>query len=440
MLRNRLPEIEFDDLNPFKNDQFDRKDCANTFCALVKLYSDTGCVISLNGKWGTGKTTFIKMLRKKIKKEGGHSLYFNAWENDYISDPFIALLSELKDLFPKSTKMNNVIAKGGKIITSIGASVLKSISKNKLGVDPDVINTGIDEISELLKKDLEDFSNQKNSFIDFRKALEEYITDNTENEYPIVFFVDELDRCNPRFAVLVLERIKHLFDIPNIIFVLSIDKKQLEYAVQGYYGSANIDASNYLRRFIDIEYFLPQPDGKKFCKYLYETYHFDEVFENQERLRHSEFESDRDSFLSIAEKLISSSNLDLRTTDKIFAHSRVALSGFNLTSYIIPDIFFILCFFRVTNYDLYRNLLNEKLSLQDLLAKLEEYLPTELLKKNNNNVTWRQMTYAIAFLICIYSINENGIERESFLKSNNDVREVFQLKYLDADTSAERLL
>ena len=62
-------------------------------------------------------------------------------------------------------------------------------------------------------------------------------------EYPVIFFVDELDRCNPRYAVAVLERIKHLFEIPNIIFVLAINKKELSNAIQGYYGSSKIDSN-----------------------------------------------------------------------------------------------------------------------------------------------------------------------------------------------------
>lgn len=67
-----------------------------------------------------------------------------------------------------------------------------------------------------------------------------------------MFFIDELDRCRPTFAIELLERIKHLFDIQNIVFVLSIDKEQLEASTAAAYGSA-INAPEYLRRFIDLE-------------------------------------------------------------------------------------------------------------------------------------------------------------------------------------------
>ena len=265
------------------------------------------------------------MLIQKMKNEGGYPLYFNAWENDYVSDPLIALLAEFKNLFPQSSKWDNVIANGGKILTSFAVSAGKSFIKNKLGVDSEMPDLCADEIANMLKKDIDNFSKQKNTFNEFREALQNYIADNTSEDVPVVFFIDELDRCNPKFAVLVLERIKHLFDIPNIIFVLSINKIQLSYAIQGYYGSSNINADNYLRRFIDIEYSLPKPKTEDFCKYLYNTYQFDNVFNHKDRQQYHEFSSDGHHFKRMAEILISSSNIDIRTTDKIFAHTRLYL-------------------------------------------------------------------------------------------------------------------
>lgn len=359
MLRNKLPDIEIPEEDPFKYDKLNRIPCASTFCSLVKMYSGTGCVIALNGEWGTGKTTFIKMLMQMLKNEGGHPLYFNVWENDYVSDPLIALLAELKDLNAQSSKWKDVIANGGKILASITTSAAKTVIKNKFGIDSDVISTGIDEVGKLLKNDIEDYSKQKTTFSDFRKSLQEYIADNTTEEVPVVFFVDELDRCSPKFAVLVLERIKHLFDIPNIIFVLSVNKKQLAYAIQGYYGSSNIDADNYLRRFIDIEFSLPQPQNEDFCQYLYDTYDFIEVFKNKDRIVHNEFRSDEENFMRMANVLLSSTKLDLRTIDKIFAHTRLAIKEFSINNYIVPDVFFLLCFLKIANADLYRNIIEE---------------------------------------------------------------------------------
>ena len=53
----------------------------------------------------------------------------------------------------------------------------------------------------------------------------------------------------------VIERIKHFFNVPNLIFVLLINRKQLELSFTGVYGP--IDAHAYLGKFINIYFGLP---------------------------------------------------------------------------------------------------------------------------------------------------------------------------------------
>ena len=135
------------------------------------------------------------------------------------------------------------------------------------------------DLSELGKECIDDYKQQKASITEFKKALIEYVAFYA-NERPVVFFIDELDRCNPTFAVHVLERIKHLFDIPNIIFVLAVNKSQLQYAIEGYYGSSKMNSEEYMRRFIDVEYTLPEPSMEQYCRYLASQHDFNTFFDN----------------------------------------------------------------------------------------------------------------------------------------------------------------
>ena len=73
-------------------------------------------------------------------------------------------------------------------------------------------------------------------------------------EKPLVFIVDELDRCKPEFAIRLIERIKHFFDIPKVVFVLAINKSQLEESINSFYGFSS--EANYLEKFIDITVLL----------------------------------------------------------------------------------------------------------------------------------------------------------------------------------------
>lgn len=73
----------------------------------------------------------------------------------------------------------------------------------------------------------------------------------------MVFFIDELDRCRPNFSVKLIERLKHFFDVPNLVFILLLNKEQLEKAIEGTYG-VGIDASAYLAKFIHLNLRLPK--------------------------------------------------------------------------------------------------------------------------------------------------------------------------------------
>ena len=63
-----------------------------------------------------------------------------------------------------------------------------------------------------------------------------------------------------------LERIKHLFGAPNIVFVFGINKEVLEKSIESVYG--NIDTEDYLRRFFDINLTLPPSSAEAYCLHL----------------------------------------------------------------------------------------------------------------------------------------------------------------------------
>jgi len=81
---------------------------------------------------------------------------------------------------------------------------------------------------------------------------------------PLVFFVDELDRCRPSYAIEFLEMAKHLFSVQGTVFVLAINAAQLANAIRALYGE-KFDAERYLRRFVDVQLDLPVPEIRKYA-------------------------------------------------------------------------------------------------------------------------------------------------------------------------------
>lgn len=80
------------------------------------------------------------------------------------------------------------------------------------------------------------------------KQWVEAIIGKKKKQAPAFILIDELDRCRPSYAVEMLETIKHIFDIPGVVFILATDTEQLQHAIKVVYGEG-FNASAYLRRF-----------------------------------------------------------------------------------------------------------------------------------------------------------------------------------------------
>lgn len=78
-------------------------------------------------------------------------------------------------------------------------------------------------------------------------------------KYPAYIFIDELDRCRPTFAIELLERVKHFFDVDGCIFVIATDTQQLTHSVKAIYGEG-FSADRYIKRFFDAEFTLDNSD------------------------------------------------------------------------------------------------------------------------------------------------------------------------------------
>jgi hypothetical protein len=273
----RPPGLTISDASPFANDKLGRIESAERLTNLLERVKPP-FVLAIEGKYGSGKTTFIEMWNSHLKTKGFRSLYFNAWEADFTSDPLVAFMGEID---AEMTRLLGVsesdtgrreawekIKKLGGYLTKRAIPVgLKLATAGIIDADSFTEQSLANLFSDIAKEQIEKYDATKNSIKDFKKRLGEFIKDVYSSQAtptrPLVFFVDELDRCRPTYAIELLERIKHFFSIEEIIFVLALDKAQLFSSIRSVYGG-DLDVDGYLRRFIDLEYRLPSPTTADF--------------------------------------------------------------------------------------------------------------------------------------------------------------------------------
>lgn len=284
-----------DEVNGWIGDVLQRKKYADFLTKYLVAKKDP-FVININAPWGSGKTFFIKHWYEDLRKEHPCVL-FNAWENDFSNDPLLSVISciekDLSPLLSVTDKENNEIksrlSSVGEYLKSIAPILVRAAVSKAIGKD------GLEELQQLNEKDEKTATEivekvtekliQNNKTVEkaiesFEKSLEELIEKLTCNQKnlkkPLFIFIDELDRCRPLYAIELLERIKHLFGVPGIVFVIATDTEQLKHSVNAIYGSG-FDSNTYLRRFFDQSYTLSLPDYVEYAKLLFQRFDSDLV-------------------------------------------------------------------------------------------------------------------------------------------------------------------
>ncbi|MFQ1702910.1 P-loop NTPase fold protein [Loktanella agnita] len=257
------PQIRLYEDGLAAHDKLDRKPIAKQLSYLVENIADP-LVIALDGGWGSGKSTFLKCwVGEHLKEQAhkAHTLYFDAFENDYLEDPLIALTGALTDRLEQVDRKPELLKKlrtAAYRIAPMAARIgLAAVTVGGTELAGAVGDAVIEASSENVEKAAEAYwkreDGRRAAMGQFRAALKS-LTDPDGNDAPqkrMVIVIDELDRCRPDYALQLLEVIKHFFATPGVHFVLGVNMHELANSVRARYG-AGIDADRYLHKFVQI--------------------------------------------------------------------------------------------------------------------------------------------------------------------------------------------
>lgn len=262
-----------------KEDLLDRNSELNSFCHLLSNHNSINS-IALDGRWGSGKTFFVKQCALLINAKNSLSnidkdiaesilkvakqsnsfegltdnkllaVYFDAWENDSNEDPVLALIYRIVqqlDLKTDGFDLNHL----AHILGTIGVAITGR-----------PITTVFECLNE--KNILDEIRKHEDLETTIKKFFEEVLFEKAEQ---LIIFVDELDRCRPSYAVQLLERVEHYFINDRITFVFSVNLEQLQHTIKNFYGN-DFDACRYLDRFFDLRVSLPQINMEQYYRSL----------------------------------------------------------------------------------------------------------------------------------------------------------------------------
>lgn len=314
-------ELTFD----FRDD-FNRRPIAEKIILLLK--SDIGISpMVIDGGWGSGKTEFTHKLINLFRenKDSYELIYIDAFQADNADEPLMTLIASLLNVLPETggreklkEKAIPAIRFGIKTVLKAGTSwVLKQeLADITKDFESDIKEACDQTINATINNLLEDHQEADQSILTLKTALS-----NITNTTSVIFFIDELDRCRPDFAIKMLEKIKHIFDLPDIQFVLIANKDQLRSSINHIYGNS-ISAQKYLDKFLKYSFSLPHSHSYSYHQFQhYPVQHYFNLIENSKVLNCTQLkETKHDKFI---QKLFQVSEISLREVEKFILNIEI---------------------------------------------------------------------------------------------------------------------
>lgn len=210
------------------------------------------------GKWGEGKTSFLKSVHNQIGKdtESVKVIWFSPWmlnsEEALLKDFFDSIgrtfTGELKFFFDK---YGNSIIAGAKVTLSTLAGVLGGpiglIAAQGANNVVGAVKEGV-ETAKAIGNDLE------MSLLDRKKEISKMLVDKNQH---LIIIIDDIDRLDKNEIHAVFRLVRQVADFDNTIYLLSMDQEIVAKSLGGFFGNSASDGHDFIDKIVQVPIVLP---------------------------------------------------------------------------------------------------------------------------------------------------------------------------------------
>lgn len=235
--------------------------------SILSQSAKDGLVISLEGKWGSGKSSILNLLAANLNKPTSgdanppHVINFAPW---IVSDRDAMLVQLMADI---SSAIETVSSQSG----AAKAEKAKRTA-NKLRGYTSKITKGLAPIAGIaglagvpwagVAKDVLENTGEFLDKVEWKKSVSELkadlVADLQELQTRIIVIIDDLDRLEPPEIAEVMRLTRAVADFPNIIYILSFDPDILATSLK--VALRIEDGAAYLRKIVQVSVKVPQPE------------------------------------------------------------------------------------------------------------------------------------------------------------------------------------
>ncbi|MEM7342087.1 MAG: P-loop NTPase fold protein [Actinomycetota bacterium] len=254
-----MAELQINTDKATEHDELGRAEYVDLLADVIgSRRTETPLVVAIYGTWGSGKTSLMKQLRRRLDPEhdaverstgsGVRTIWFDPWMHQFDDYPALGLLHTTAD---QLGIMNREVVTSA--LLKLAVAVAEDIQLPVIGVRVGKLLKIRDEISNdaLVRRD--ERTKVRNYFAD--------IIDQAKDGHDrLVFFIDDLDRCQPKVALSMLESMKLYLDFPGCVFVVGVDREPLEAAVESEYRTLGLNSGSYLDKIVQLPFAIPAID------------------------------------------------------------------------------------------------------------------------------------------------------------------------------------
>ncbi len=251
---------------------------AETFAKIIADRSNqTPLTIAINGAWGSGKTSLMRSIRELLvdttrELDGTddsvfrpcRTVWFNAWKYSSQDAILIALVEEIvgqmmSEEFPRQRLDQMRLSDGGLDWSRISTTVADLVNETDSPDLKGMLSSDASLLKNLpLLREFERFLDRLISWSITGVASRLRPESFSDTDGALVFFIDDLDRCQPTRVARVLETVKLFMDRPGCVFVLGMDSEIVEKSVKAQYRSIDgFDEHAYMDKIVQLQFNLP---------------------------------------------------------------------------------------------------------------------------------------------------------------------------------------
>lgn len=250
---------------------------ANVLSKMI-LECETPFTIGINGKWGSGKTGLMNLIKTKIEdnKDSDDKLklrttWFNTWnfanEKEIWKLLMISLIEDLdkESLYEldKQQLILSVLNLGEIAATAFNTGGISLFRNRKAIIEStrNIIDARQFKEESILKDKIKSIKAFRH---DFEKLIQKTLGDNGK----YVIFIDDLDRVTPSKTIDLIEAVKTFLDCKKCIFVIGCDYAYLDACVENKYGISNFNSRDYIEKIVQVTFEVTNLNNQMLTVYL----------------------------------------------------------------------------------------------------------------------------------------------------------------------------